>query len=153
MRRNEGYCVIAVDMGKADFGGVLEGAIGFPPRLQRSHLYPQTAQIGLVCVFLSHFLGPKKKEKKKKKKNSWGLVSCLFLGIDTWFRGLDFLCTKSARQREREERLNFDQLEGERRGQIDTLLLLPNIGCYLFFLLRSFVCLFLFFIFYILVQF
>lgn len=32
-REREENRVIAVDMGEADFGGVFEGAIGFPPCL------------------------------------------------------------------------------------------------------------------------
>lgn len=32
------FGVIAVDVGKADFGGVLEGAVGLPPCLERAHL-------------------------------------------------------------------------------------------------------------------
>lgn len=37
--RSRTYRVIAVDVGEADFGGVLESAYGLPPSLERAHLY------------------------------------------------------------------------------------------------------------------
>lgn len=61
--RNVQIREIAVNVGEADFGGVLESTISLPPSLKRGHLYTPlysiAVEIGAPLLF-----SPQKKEKK-----------------------------------------------------------------------------------------